>query len=236
MCNYETEHYIFNYTAGSKAEEDILLIASVQEACYAYICQVLGVTLNFKIEYFLCNSPEEVGTIYGDNEPCNAFTRPPNKIYAVYNENLKCIGFHEDAHIISYTINRPKSAAVREGLAMYFDRKWWGISNLDWTLYYLKNNKYISVIELLNNDTFFKEDCSLTYPIVGAFTEWLINSYGIEKYLFVYKENDAFFALEKEYGVTPDVLEQQFKKYVALFKIDEVIEQRINELLLSNKK
>ena len=39
--------------------------------------------------------------------------------------------------IISYTVNRPDSPAIREGLAMYFDRKWWGIQNLDWTGYFL---------------------------------------------------------------------------------------------------
>jgi len=31
----------------------------------------------------------------------------PNEIYAVYNDKVKCIGFHEDAHIISYNIAVP---------------------------------------------------------------------------------------------------------------------------------
>ncbi len=39
--------------------------------------------------------------------------------------------------------------AIREGLAMYFDRKWWGIQNLDWAGYYLQTGRYIPVKKLL---------------------------------------------------------------------------------------
>ncbi len=39
--------------------------------------------------------------------------------------------------------------AIRESLAMYFDRKWWGIQNLDWACYYLQTGRYIPVKKLL---------------------------------------------------------------------------------------
>ena len=141
MEQYETRHYIFNYNKNSKAGKDVIAIAKYQESCLKYICSVLRIYPDFKIEYYLCDTPEEVGHIYGDDEPCNGFTDLPNKIYAVYNDEVQCIGFHEDAHVISYLINRPNSCAIREGLAMYFDRKWWGIQNLDWTGYFIKTNK-----------------------------------------------------------------------------------------------
>lgn len=128
MKHYESKHYVFHYMPGSQAELDIVKIAAEQEVCFQYICNVLDLEPSFKIKYYLYNTPEELGRIYGDNEPCNGFAKMPDEIYAVYNETVKCIGFHEDAHIISYTINRPDSPAIREGLAMYFDRKWWGDS------------------------------------------------------------------------------------------------------------
>ena len=112
MKQYESEHYIFNYGEDTKAERDIAEIAAYQEACFHYICSFLGVKPDFKIEYFLCDSPEEVGRIYGDNDPCNGFAAPPDKIYAVYNEQVQCIGFHEDAHIISFLVKRPKCPAI----------------------------------------------------------------------------------------------------------------------------
>ncbi len=105
MKRIETEHYIFHYGADTKAEQDIEKISAYQESCFRYICSVLGVTPMFKIEYNLCDSLEEVGRIYGDNDPCNGFATPPNKIYAVYNEQVRRIGFHEGAgDYLKYTV------------------------------------------------------------------------------------------------------------------------------------
>lgn len=231
MEQYETRHYIFNYNKNSKAGKDVIAIAKYQESCLKYICSVLRIYPDFKIEYYLCNTPEEVGHVYGDDEPCNGFTDLPNKIYAVYNDEVQCIGFHEDAHVISYLINRPNSCAIREGLAMYFDRKWWGIQNLDWTGYFIKTNRFIQINQLLNDDIFFNHDCSITYPIMGAFTDWLISTYGIEKYLEFYKQEDIINALKEIYNKTPLDMNQSFVDYVNLFKIDEKIEQRMEALL-----
>lgn len=232
MKCFESEHYIFHYGANTKAEQDIAAIADYQENCFRYICSVLRVKPDFKIEYFLCDSPEEVGRIYGDNDPCNGFTAPPDKIYAVYNEKVQCIGFHEDAHVISYLINRPDPPAIREGLAMYFDRKWWAITNLDWTGYYIKTGRYIPVDQLLKREVFFQQYDHIVYPIMGAFTEWLITTYGIESYLRMYQQQDMTQAMTEVYGQTPEQLNGAFVDYVALFRVDPVLEQRMEALLV----
>ncbi len=233
MKMIETEHYIFHYGADTKAEQDIEKISAYQESCFRYICSVLGVTPTFKIEYFLCDSPEEVGHQYGDDDPCNGFAAPPNKIYAVYNEQVQCIGFHEDAHLISFTINRPPCPAITEGLAMYFDRKWWGIQNMDWTGYYLKIGRYIGIDKMLSREGFFSEDCSITYPIMGAFTDWLISTYGIEHYMQMYKQQNMAEAIPLVYQKSPGELNKEFVAYVQLFSIDEILEQRMGSLLNS---
>lgn len=231
MKQFETDHYIFHYGANTKAERDISEIAAYQESCFRYICSVLNVTPNFKIEYFLCDSPEEVGCIYGDNDPCNGFAAPPAKIYAVYNEQVQCIGFHEDAHLISFLINRPKCPAITEGLAMYFDRKWWGIQNLDWTGHYLNTGRYVPVDKMLDRAFFFEHDCSITYPIMGAFTDWLISTFGTEKYMQMYKQQNMADAMVQVYHRTPAELNQAFMDYVRLFRIDEALEQRMDSLM-----
>lgn len=232
MKCFESEHYLFHYGANTKAEQDIREIAAYQENCFRYICSVLGTKPAFRIEYFLCDSPEEVGRIYGDNDPCNGFAAPPDKIYAVYNEKVQCIGFHEDAHIISYLINRPDPPAIREGLAMYFDRKWWGITNLDWTGYYIKTGRYVPVNQLLSREAFFQQHDHIVYPIMGAFTQWLISTYGIESYLRMYQQQDMTQAMTEIYGQTPNELNCAFADYVGLFKIDPVLEQRMEALLV----
>ena len=224
---YESEHYIFHYDAGAKAEQDIVQIAAYQEACFRHICAVLDLTPPFKIEYHLCNSPEQVGRLYGDDDPCNGFASLPNKIYAVYNERIQCIGFHEDAHVISYTLNRPDCPAIREGLAMYFDHRWWGISNLDWTIFYRKSGRYVGIDKLLDKENFFSIDCSITYPIMGAFTAWLIERYGIAAYKRTYKRQNMPDAMMEVLNKTPEELNRAFEEYIGLFTCDPVLEARM---------
>ncbi len=40
---------------------------------------------------------------------------------------------------------------------------------------------------MLDNDAFAKQGCQITYPIAGAFTKYLIDTFGKEKYLALYK-------------------------------------------------
>ena len=231
MKQFETTHYIFHFNEGSKAESDISRIAACQEGCHRYICGVLNIQPTFKIHYILCNSPEEVGHFYGDDDPCNGFAAPPDTVYAVYNDSVQCIGFHEDAHLLSYTINRPNCPAIREGLAMYFDRKWWGIQNLDWVTWFLKSGKYLPVDSLLDRETFFSHDCSITYPIVGAFIDYLISTYGLEKFLAIYSQQNIPQAITETYQKSPAELNRDFTAYARLFSLDPVLEERMTQLL-----
>ncbi len=191
MQTYITEHYVFAYIENTLAANDIEKIAEEQEECFNKICKTLKVNFTEKINYYLFDSPLEVGKLYGINEPINGFAVwGENKIYAVYNETIKCIGAHEDAHLISFVINAPKSNFIVEGLAMYFDEKWWGLDNDNWASYYKDINKDLSITKVLNNDEFDSYNCEITYPIAGAFTKYLIDTFGIEKYKEFYKISD----------------------------------------------
>lgn len=53
-------------------------------------------------------------------------------IYAVYNDEIKCIGPHEDAHLISETFRMSDLDFLCEGLAMHFDKCWWGLHFVLW--------------------------------------------------------------------------------------------------------
>lgn len=183
---YESEHYIFHFKSGSAAQRDLQLIRDCQEACFKKITDALHVIFPGKIHYWLCNTPEEVGHIYGDNEPCNGFASSPDRVYAVYNDDIKCIGPHEDAHLISYQLHRPDSAFVREGLAMYFDETWWGRPNREWVQEFKREAKLPDISALYSNEIFFRYSDALTYPIAGALTDYLITTYGIAAYLQFY--------------------------------------------------
>jgi len=222
MKNYETEHYIFTYQEKSEAEKDIINIASEQEKSFQSICLELKVKMERKIHYFFFDSPEEVGKLFGDNKPCNGFADVNDDIYAVYNKDIKCIGPHEDTHIISARIGWPKSDFLIEGLAMYFDKQWWGIDNDLWTKFY-KEEIDISISNLLKNKKFDEVDCSLSYPIGGSFTKFLIHSYGIDLYLQLYKSQDDDYRkiFEYIYEKSIDEIENEYWNSIKNIKLSE---------------
>ena len=215
-----------------------IMISALQEGCYSFISNCLGTEAQGKIHYHLFDTPEEVGTQYAithdddDDEPCNGFALPDtmskdgmNHIYAVYNEKVKCIGFHEDAHIISYSFGRPTSKFVREGLAMYFDRYWWGIDNYSWTRWYLEKGDILSLEKLLDNDEFDEFADTTVYPIAGAFTSYLIQRYGMNKYVDFYRTSvasgqDAFKIIFNE---PVSVIEKEFINYIEMFRLRDEI-------------
>lgn len=219
----ESEHYTFHYHKNSIAENMIDKIIEQQEYCFNHISRVLDIDFNTKINYYLCNSSEEVGSLYGDNEPCNAFARKPNEIFAVFNEKIQCIGYHEDSHILSYSISTPPQVFIREGLAMYFDKHHWGISNSNWVSYFIESEKYINISNLISNEEFYKNPWNITYPIAGAFTDYIITTYGIEKYREFYKFIDVDFRVcfYNVFGIDIDEFEIDFIKYIKSLKTNK---------------
>ena len=237
-----TEHYVFHFKKNSLAEKEIDKIAGIQEGCYAFISSCLHADAKDKIHYHLFDTPEEVGKQYAiihdeeDDEPCNGFALPENMskdginhVFAVYSDKVKCIGFHEDAHIISYSICRPESRFISEGLAMFFDRLWWGIDNYHWTQWYIEQGKNPSVAALIENRNFREYDCEYTYPIAGAFTGYLIERFGTEKYVEFYKQcaDNTAQAFKQTFGISVDILEKDFIGYMKKFEL----RQEIRELM-----
>ena len=239
-----TTHYIFHYSENSVAEKEINEISALQEGCYSFISNCLHTNAKGKIHYHFFDSPEEVGRQYAithgnsDDEPCNGFALSEmksrdgvNHIFAVYNDKVKCVGFHEDAHIISYSLGRPVSQFIREGLAMFFDRYWWGIDNYSWTRWYVEQGKNPSVTELLDNGK-FNEYCDvLTYPIAGAFTGYLIERFGTEKYVEFYRcsVDKGTQAFERILCTPVSLLERDFISYIKMFNLRGEIRELLTE-------
>ena len=186
---YTTEHYVFHYQKGSLAEKEIQTISETQEKSFSKISSTLNIVYPERINYYFTDSPNAIGrVIWNEDMPCNGVALcGRNKIYAVYTENIKCIGSHEDTHLISFLINYPESDFVVEGLAMSFDGLWWGVPNETWVSYYKTKHPDLSVKALFDNNAFAETGCVIAYPIAGAFTKFLIDTFGIERYLDFYK-------------------------------------------------
>ena len=229
--SYISEHYAFHYVQDSLAEKEITLIAHEQEKCFAEICRVLQIDYTEKIDYYFTDSPIEIGRVlYNEDIPCNGLAIcGKNKIYAVYNETERCIGFHEDVHLISFLIGFPASDFLVEGLAMFFDATWWRINNEAWTAFYMKKHDGLSVKSLLDNDTFARYDCSITYPVAGSFTEFLINRYGIELYIQLYKYNGTQYeeVFQAVFNASLSEIEADFWNNISKISVDDDILEEI---------
>ena len=89
--------------------------------------------------------------------------------------------------------------------------------------------------KLLNREFFFGHDCAFTYPIVGAFTDWLLTVYGRERYGEMYARPNPAAVMAQVYGRSPAELNADFETYVRLFRTDEALEARMEELLRQKK-
>lgn len=224
----ETEHYVFHYKSGSLAEKEIQEVSELQERCFQEITGELGFAPENKVVYWLCDSKKELMHMSGFEYETNGVTlldQDNPTIYAVYNEEVKYVGYHEDAHVIAAEYAYPKSIALIEGLAMYFDKEWWGIPNELCTRVYLEDKTYQRLRYMIRDDEFFyRVDDRICYPVMGAFTAFLIHEYGMDKYKEVYQECDEWGkAFQRIYGKSLHDLEIEFREMI--LAMDYSIEQ-----------
>lgn len=229
----ETEHYIFHYKSGSLAEKEIAQIIDLQETCFREITDTLKFVPQNKIQYWLCDTRKEVKEVSGFEYEVNGvtYTTPENpRIYAVYNDEKKCVGYHEDTHAIACQYSSPNSAAIVEGLAMHFDKVWWKIPNELCTYVYIRDKKYVSIESMIVDEGFYQISDIISYPIMGAFTSFLIKKYSIEKYRKLYQEQDDWKVAFKDiYGVQLSVLEEEFVQSIMRMDFSE------NELAVASQ-
>lgn len=214
----EREHYIFHFKENTLAETDKESIIELQEKCFNEITDALGFMPKNKIAYWLCESREEVMEVSGYEYPTNGVTyaEPDNpRIYAVYNERTKCIGYHEDVHAIMGQYSHPNSSAIIEGLAMAFDKTWWTVPNELCTYIYLEDKKYVGIAEMVQNDDFYDIADCISYPIMGAFTSYLLEHYDRQQYMQLYQEQEDWDeAVHSILGITLAELEREFIAHI----------------------
>lgn len=225
---FTTEHYVFHYQKGSLAEKEIQMIAQKQEDAFSKICDILHVTYPERIDYYFTDFPKAIGrAVWEKDIPCNGVARcGRNKIYAVYTEKIRCVGAHEDTHLISFLINYPESDFIVEGLAVALHSLWWGLPNETWAAYYMEKYTDLSVGSLFDNDAFAKIDSVITYPVAGAFTQFLMDTFSVERYLDLYKYDGCEYgeAVSSLFGVSLSEIEILFrnKMKTVVFDVSEL--------------
>ena len=233
MEEYESEHYVIHYWKGSAAEREIQEIAEGREKRYRYICDQLKVEMDRPIQYYFFDTREEVGRIIGNN-PVDGLAMPPDKVFAVYNEKEKCVGFHEDVHAISFRINLPDSLAVMEGLAMYFGVCWQGFDKKMWSAYFVKKGLLPDIGKMLADNKYFKSlESHYTYPVMGTLTDWLVTVYGMDRFVELYRYKDAVQGVREVYGLSAEVLAGRFAEYCGSLKMHDGLEEMMDQKVAS---
>ena len=144
--------------------------------------------MNKKIRMYLCTDRKEIAEETGC-PPCNGMCFDYDLIYAVYNQEIKCLGPHEDAHLLSFRIAVPESQFLREGLAMYFDGDYHGKSNGEYASEWAQKNTGVNVFSYLDNEKFYSMTEEVSYPLAGALTQWLIDRFGMDCYKEFFRTN-----------------------------------------------
>jgi len=233
MFCYETEHYQFHYHPGGKAEADIETIAATQEAAYKHITTILDLSMREKIQYYFYDSREEVGREcerrFGEYTPYNGCTVSKNEILAVYNEKIRCIGIHEDTHLLMFTLGFSASGFLEEGIACAMDSLWWGIDNTAWVAYYRQEGRSLSVKDLilLPRENFYIIDDRITYPLAGSFVNYLLLRFGKDKFHSFYLSERDGSVDSTVLGYSLSELEDDFFQYIDLLSYDKAVFDRI---------
>lgn len=172
----KSQHYDFFYLPDSLAEKEIDEIIEKQETEYGRILDFLGVENNRRIKYFLYPSKEIKNQLTGDEGNGHA-DREKFEIHAVYNDDIKCIGAHEDTHLLSTPLGLPPQL-LREGLAEYMSEKWHDKTHDEWAVIYMNENKVPNLETLIDDEEWYELDDMPSYPIAGSFVGFLIKRYG----------------------------------------------------------
>ncbi len=186
---HETEHYIFHVEENSLADFEIQKIIKTQETAYKKIVNFLRISESpRKIKYYFYSTPEKKKELMGDSwfgqSIYNEFT-----IHAIYNENDRVIGEHEDTHLLSLEWGLPISF-FQEGLAEYMvGKSMFGKLHNDVLVDGLKRGLSVDVVLLMDQDGWLgtdDEEAEFYYSIAGSFVGYAFNIFGLEVFRNLY--------------------------------------------------
>lgn len=219
----ETEHFKIFYS-GNYETENIEFIALLHEYYYELVAQQLNAESDSEILSYIFESEDQKRNLFGAGK---ADVAKPwlNHIYLNYSsiyETLK----HEIVHVLSAKFGTTQlkvadnfNPAKIEGLAMAIEN--------DFDLYTVEHvcklavdsGKKIKMSKLFSGLNFFGSVSSLSYVFSGAFFNYLIDEYGIEKVKSFYTDSDT----KKIFGKDLETLENEFYSHLDSVKVDSNI-------------
>lgn len=187
----ETEHYAFTFH-GQMMFEQVEEVAEKQERRIKRLFRRLGLESELealpKIKYHLYRSAEDKGLITG-NTDISHFDARRWEVHAIFNDVLQGTDFYSDARLLlGKMLGASRSAALTEGAAMFFSESWGKLGYRYWVKRFADADEVNPLAELLDSGIYRKESYLFMRPFAGSFVDFLLQQYGWEQFVELYKK------------------------------------------------
>ncbi|MCH8029384.1 MAG: hypothetical protein IH874_05590 [Candidatus Dadabacteria bacterium] len=219
----ETKHFIIYFTPGTREARDIALIANDHEWRYRQLADFMKVGSEEKIRSYIYPDSKTRKKLLGSGAVTVA--NPIHReIHLVYDSFPHDVLKHELAHVMASEFGTrvlrvsPKVGLV-EGLAVAAD---WGGEAHDphqWSAALHDIGAAPDITEVLGYGFWVKAP-SRSYTVMGSFSRFLIDTYGIQRYKRFYRSGDA-----SVYGKALDELVGQWREFLGAISVPEGLRQ-----------
>jgi len=210
---YETDHFLIHFDPESNAAKNIELIAKDHEWRYSEVSEYLDVDISNKINSYIYPDTRSRKKYFGSLHAtvANPIHQEIHQVFTAYpTRELK----HELVHIISSEFGSstlkisPKKGLI-EGVAVAVD---WPVHVMDKHQLAKTLVKKESINKNLNDFLgygFWYYPPSVSYTLMGSYSRYLIDNYGVEKFKEYYRTGDT-----DSYNKTEDELLASWLNYL----------------------
>ncbi|MCG8605972.1 hypothetical protein MJD09_13395, partial [bacterium] len=168
-----------------------------------------------QIECHLYGSLEDKG-LMTRNTDLSHFDLDKTRLHAVLDGELTGNNFFADAKLVFFKlVGRSKSRPLEDGIGMYFSQGWGTKGYRYWAKRFYNTDNRIPLTEFLNSDLYQRESYLFMRPLAGSFVAFLIEKYGWEHFIKLYK-NWPKVGLPQSLGdISLSELEKEWTDYLA---------------------
>ena len=215
--SFETDNFIIYYAPGTKEAENIMLIADDHEWRYKQLKEYLNLDSTQKIKSYIYPDVETRKKAIGAGE--TTIANPLHgEIHLIYDSYPHPILKHELVHVMSAEFGNdlvkisPKIGLL-EGVAVAADWRGQKFTPHQWSKVMYEMDIAPEIDDIVGFG-FWYAPSEISYTLMGSFSRYLIDTYGIENYKQAYKTGD-FSIYEK----SVEELSSEWKEYLITVEV-----------------
>lgn len=214
----QTMHFSFVTHGSSITAATVDSLAQREEINLQNFRSRLGVDATIEIPRLtihLWDNLEEKGLFTGETRLAHTAENRQD-VHLAFTKDLRGDDFTEEAKwLIDRLVGGAQSPALREGLATALSDNWRGVGYRGWAARLMQTENAPPLDELLQSGVWAAESDLVRQPLLGAFADFLLPRWGIEKFLQVYRTWPADGWPKKlPNSDTPQRVLTEWKKYV----------------------